>query len=333
MWANNVKIFAASAVVFLHVSSGFVANVDVLDPSYAGSNWWAGNIFDSITRWCVPVFLIISGYFLLNKQESLTAFLHKRISRILIPILFWSAFYTLWALLAAHFKGHLNGAIESIIPNLIIGCPYYHLWYLFMLPMLYLVTPYLRILLYNAEKTSMVLLVCICLGLSASVYLYNSLMGVIVEKSIFLTIFIPYLGYFLLGGVLNRFDIKVSNKVCIALLALSWLVTIIGNWQVPNSYFFSNFSINTIVASFCIFMLIKQNIDRDIKLNFIATYSFGIYLIHPIFRDIFSFLLKDKLLELMHSGLYIVLVSLVIILLSYFACEAMSRIRYLRNCI
>src|SRR3546814_13654277 len=60
------------------------------------NQWWASNFDDSLTRSCVPVFLMISGVLLLGKQETLAVFFRKRFARILPPLLFWSLFYMSW---------------------------------------------------------------------------------------------------------------------------------------------------------------------------------------------------------------------------------------------
>jgi surface polysaccharide O-acyltransferase-like enzyme len=50
MWANNLRVFSAFAVVMLHVAVGFVGGIDLSDSSYGSRDWWAGNIYDSVTK-------------------------------------------------------------------------------------------------------------------------------------------------------------------------------------------------------------------------------------------------------------------------------------------
>ncbi|WP_273975049.1 acyltransferase family protein, partial [Serratia ureilytica] len=55
-WFNNARVIAILAVVLLHVSSRVVMWSEL------GSNdWWYANLYDSLVRWCVPVFVMISG--------------------------------------------------------------------------------------------------------------------------------------------------------------------------------------------------------------------------------------------------------------------------------
>ncbi|HCI5633973.1 TPA: acyltransferase family protein, partial [Klebsiella variicola subsp. variicola] len=96
MWANNLRVFSAFAVVMLHVAAGFVGGIELSDLNYGNREWWAGNIYDSVTRWCVPLFVMISGYFLLNKDEPTSVFFKKRLNKILIPLIFWSVFFSFW---------------------------------------------------------------------------------------------------------------------------------------------------------------------------------------------------------------------------------------------
>jgi len=100
IWLDNSRIVAIYAVVFLHVSAAVVLGNEV-----GTEYWWIGNIYDSAMRWCVPTFVMISGALLLDpdKQEDLKTFYAKRLSRILIPILFWSAFFSIFGLCEGHY--------------------------------------------------------------------------------------------------------------------------------------------------------------------------------------------------------------------------------------
>ena len=97
LWINNAKIIAAFAVIMLHISSYFLYN------SYLDFNWWTANLFDSSARWCVPVFVMISGYLLLSPEKNYTTldFYKKRINRIIIPLIFWTVFFLAWTIFVA----------------------------------------------------------------------------------------------------------------------------------------------------------------------------------------------------------------------------------------
>lgn len=84
---------SAFGVVIIHVSAYIITSEKV--NTYP---WWIGNFFDSYVRWCVPIFVLISGYLILEpyKDENTYAFLKKRFQRIAIPLVFWSTIYLLY---------------------------------------------------------------------------------------------------------------------------------------------------------------------------------------------------------------------------------------------
>ena len=65
------------AVIVLHVSAG-----DRLQLSTESFEWQVHNIFNACSRWCVPVFVMISGAFFLDPAKEIPT---QRIFRKYIP--------------------------------------------------------------------------------------------------------------------------------------------------------------------------------------------------------------------------------------------------------
>jgi surface polysaccharide O-acyltransferase-like enzyme len=153
IWVDKARIFAVIAVIVLHVSAIVVVGIkDFNDPQ-----WWFGNIYDSMVRWCVPVFVMISGALLLSetKNESIFIFYKKRILRLLTPILFWSLFFTIWTYIQGFIQKN-PPSILFLVQNLLLGKPYYHVWFLYMITGLYLVTPFLRVFVRQATTNDII---------------------------------------------------------------------------------------------------------------------------------------------------------------------------------
>jgi surface polysaccharide O-acyltransferase-like enzyme len=70
-WIDLLKAIAAFAVIILHVT------VSLLYDFGDKEHWQAANFYNSLVRFSVPVFVMISGVLLLNKNEELTTFLRK----------------------------------------------------------------------------------------------------------------------------------------------------------------------------------------------------------------------------------------------------------------
>lgn len=63
---DAARIGACFMVVVLHVAAVEFHDFD--------ERWWASNFYDSFTRTCVPLFLMITGVLLLGRQEELPVF-------------------------------------------------------------------------------------------------------------------------------------------------------------------------------------------------------------------------------------------------------------------
>lgn len=336
VWANNLKVFAAFAVVVLHVAAGFVGGIEVSDPLYGNYEWWAGNIYDSLTRWCVPLFVMISGYFLLNKEEPIQVFFRKRLNKILIPLIFWSLFFSFWTALKFGVKGELSDAPIAIVKGWVLGKPYFHLWYLFMIPFLYLITPALRIVFNKLSNNETLFLVLFCLSLAVLNTLSGNVLsyfGLSAKVTLFTNNFLSYIGYFCLGGYFSKYELKKRNSFAFTTLIVAWVVTIFGSYFFTYKYFYSYLSINTVIASIALFLLIKWHCNKDFRLSSISKLSLGIYLVHPVFLDAISFIGKDWFLSRLDVYMYIPLVSVIVFSLSYLSALLMSKIRFLDKCV
>lgn len=69
-WIDYLRVIATVSVIFLHVS----AEIPTLYKKIPDDIWWIGNFFDGAVRFCVPLFLMISGALLLGKKLNTTEF-------------------------------------------------------------------------------------------------------------------------------------------------------------------------------------------------------------------------------------------------------------------
>ena len=164
LWINNARILACFVVVLLHVSAGVVTGIQNTDSAY----WWIGNVFDSLSRWCIPVFVMISGMLLLDKakDEPLRVFYRKRLSRILVPLLFWTLFYLLFRYFGEPLVHGKPVSILTLAGSVLNGVPYAHLWYLYMLVGLYLLVPFLRKIAWHSTRNELLFLCSALFALS-----------------------------------------------------------------------------------------------------------------------------------------------------------------------
>lgn len=283
VYIDALRLLAILMVVVLHTSARALTK----SPAF-GEVWWAGNLFDSLSRWSVPVFVMVSGTLLLNapRSESVEAFLRRRFSKILIPFFFWSGIYLCFRGLI--LKEPLSAWL--IAQNLLQDPAFYHLWFMYVILGLYLITPILRNWLPGAAEPTL----RYALGLWALFTCFlpfgKHLLGLGLGLPMdFLT---GYAGYFVLGYYLNR-QPRLPAAWLWCLFLSGALLTLLGTWALTqqkhgllDQLMFSYFSPNVLGMSVGVFGLF-QGAPRwqsapPAWLTPLSQCSFGIYLCHPL---------------------------------------------------
>lgn len=167
-------------------------------------------ISEQVTRICVPLFFMISGYFFYYKfngtLKSYYTQLQKRFKSILIPYFIWSVswyiIYNLTKLKFLDFSDFINSLINPIP---------YQFWFLQILIICFIVSPVFLFLLKKIPKiTLLILLIFYLIDISS---FRSELYG---------------LGFFYLGGYLRFKKIKLNKKLVIYLVSIYTLTIILG---------------------------------------------------------------------------------------------------------
>lgn len=281
-WLDAGRVFAMFAVVLLHVSARNVAEFKV-----GSVPWWVGNIYDSSTRWSVPVFVMISGALLLRESynETYRSFYVKRFRKLLAPLVFWSITYIV-------INQKINDKEFSFIvaiKDILTGSPYYHLWFIYMILCLYAVTPLIKKMIKNLDNRDMILLIIVSFVLACSTNAFKFVFGD--SRTPFITTFLSYVPYFLCGKIIysnrieiNKYKLNLVFIFLVILCSIGTYITSVKYGQSKGLYFYDYLSLTTVPTSICIMLLIKQvKIENVHILKQAAMTSLGIYLIHPIF--------------------------------------------------
>ncbi|MBK8187788.1 MAG: acyltransferase family protein [Cellvibrio sp.] len=87
-WIDFLRVISAVAIVVIHSASPYFAGAE---PTTV--HWWAANVFISVGKTMGPaMFVMISGYVLMNKKIPYLDFYKSRVRRLLAPLVFWSLF-------------------------------------------------------------------------------------------------------------------------------------------------------------------------------------------------------------------------------------------------
>ncbi|MBX0316856.1 acyltransferase [Planococcus glaciei] len=281
-WLRVISIFV---VVGIHVCSKIINT-----GSPADWEWQFANAIDSALRWCVPIFFMLSGALLLTRHpdEPVGDFLKRRLSKALIPLLFWSAVYTAYNV----YELGESYTWQEMIILFLSDDVYYHLWFMYVIIGLYLMAPFLRILVhYMTQKTFLYFLVFwfIFTGLLPFAPKYFDF-----EPAITAGMFEPYIGYFMLGAYLFYYPIPKTRLPLLAVLALAgYLITVFGTSSLTtqrgelDEFYYEHYRPNTLAITLFVyagFRHVAGKIGRNRWITRMSNATLGIYVIHPLLQ-------------------------------------------------
>ncbi len=335
-YLDFIRILAVLCVVMLHVCGGYLAEYEPSTVEYVFAN-----LFNSISRLGVPLFVMVSGALFLDEDKGVSLrYLAKKIISIVVLFYIWSAFYAVaYDVIIAIQQGNQVDFVQ-LLSNFILG--HYHMWFLFMIIGLYLITPFLRCFVKRENKKLVQLFLLISL-------LVQSL-------PIFLSIFSPYwdgfaifhnmienlnieffCGYtflYVLGWYAAHVGFSVKQGVAVYVVAAVALALIFLFKQfIPSSEVYSNLGLlsNAYCLGIFVFLSRREKIfnrgKRQKAIQLLSKLSFGVYIVHIIvlllIRKLFSFVSVPVL--------YMIVVWLCTSILCFAICFVISKIPVLKK--
>jgi surface polysaccharide O-acyltransferase-like enzyme len=294
-----IRTVAIILVILLHAAIEPTPNLDIMSPQGV-QLWWTSNIYDSIARSSVPLFVMLTGALLLqpNKvDEPLRVFFKKRWNRIGIPVIFWGSIFFAWNFLVRE----QSLSALSILQGILAG-PYVHFWYVYILLGLYLITPLLRVVVANAHWRIIryfLIIWFIGTGIISLVTLYSNLSAQTIwfKNNVFLLT--GLIGYFILGAYVVK--LRFRSSILYMGLILSTVWTIVGTFFLVGTLgeSYSQFSLDAtsfsvIIASVTLFLILAAIPNQTIENRFphgnkilkvISQNTLPIYLFHIIILE------------------------------------------------
>lgn len=282
---DSLRSIAALLVVILHIASGYVLNG--IYTNNFGTDFVIANYINSFTRICVPLFVLLSGRFIIEKEVPLKEAYSNLIKRIIKPLLFWNIFYFAYTLLAnRYFNGTFNlSATLSYATN---GQCFYHLWYLTMSVGLYLIAPFLQRFLKDKSPLQIGLITAMFLFIGMGIDFAENKYSF---KLFFAFNFVKYIGYLIAGYALIHVR-KINRNLLLSTFTLMSIaiakVSAITVLHYGNLYAYDYLSPFVVIAAVSIYTLFIQQEWKENLLSKIAPYTFALYLIHALPLDIIN---------------------------------------------
>lgn len=330
LWVDFIRVVATFFVIVVHTCSSTIGKYNELQVS----DWWTGNVYASVARVCVPLFFLLTGYLLLDKDEPIKVFFIKRTSKVILPLVVWSILYILWN----RYYGNAKPITFSSFASSILAPAHFHLWFLYAIIGLYLYMPILRVLVRNSTKELLYYFVALWFIAVAVIPFVEKTTQI--SSQIDLKMISGFVGYLVLGHLLGKVRITRRYFSYAVLVAVTMVaITAVGtslltarDYGILNKYFYGYLSPNVILMAVSSFIVLKY-LSEQSKLFFnnnkvkssiqtISSASLGIYLIHIMVLDVlyngtFGFSLSPASFSIIYSipitAIAIFLVSFILI--------------------
>lgn len=284
-------------------------------------------VYNSISRFAVPCFIMLSGAFILDnkKNAEYKSFYTKSFAKIGVPTIVFSLLYILYRIpvgLIDKDKG------ITLLKDILSGAPMYHMWYLYMLIGIYALAPVvIRFKESITEKmfyrVSFVFLILAGISWWTSKVQLNWDIGRSFE----------YLGYFMSGYCIRKiFSGKSNNRkaftfilagifieICAAGVEYKRIMNGIPKADVKYSIVgpYSPFIVPASILIFLGFTLLKVNRNyADISKS-----TFYIYLIHAgiwhFIYNIFKVVLGRNIFRRINGGIWVPVLVISVFFASY----------------
>ena len=329
IYFDVLNIFATLGVIFLHCNG--------LAHTYSNTLAWKQALaVEVFYYWPVPVFFMLSGATLMNyrKRYSTKEFFKKRFFRTVIPFLVWSL---------------ISAAVKSINPldigekafiSRIFGTSIENVyWFFIPLFSVYLAMPVISLLKDN-RKILWYMVICS--------FLLNSLLppifgyiGIQWNWSLQMITMGGYLFFAVLGYLLATCEFSKKQRIIIYLVGLfgallRYFATIILSMRDGqiNKTFFSYTAYYSVFLAVAVFVLFKnlpiiEKLGANEKaakiIKNVSGYSFGIYLIHMIIRNMLGSYLPTNCWE------WRIFAPFAIYLIALFAVFLMKKIPVIKH--
>lgn len=333
-YIDLLKLLSIFAIISIHIfmvwENAEIKNISV----YA---------FAAVARFGVPVFVMITGALMLDRDIVLEDFLKKKIRRLVSPFIFY---YILTAAFIVVILSSTHPQVENIFA---------FRWYFWMILGVYLSIPVINKFVQHSSMRE--------IGYFISLFVFASLFYQLtyyfkIEQFLYLTLFLSPLGYLVLGYYLSRKKFSISADkmiiICILLFAVSTLIKFLGvlgvvpmtdNFTAVQSKMLSSWldvGIFEIIQCSSVFLLCKNIyeskegvfsfIRRFLEKNSISKFilsvsraSYGMYLINLI-PTVMVYQFRPAGLTGSQAFASIIVLSVLIFIVSWIAVVIFSKI-------
>ncbi len=301
-----MRIILFLMVVSIHVSSPYLSTHTIVGVT----NWQVANILDGGSRVAVDCFVLLTGYFVGTLGDPKP---RKLIAKVVGPIPFYILLY--FPLYYLDNRGDLARSAYGALRDLVGNAVYlYHLWYVQVLIVIYLLSPYLNALICQLSSAQ-------TRGLIATLYCVGSIIPSLVymtgidfyDLSLLNSRLLLFVTLYLIGAYLRKYvridttpqrmfgrflvaDLSIVVLSCWYNSRLSPLIALAhlrgANLAYPFRGFtgvFYEFNNFLVIGASVLLLLAFSRINLSFRfINHVSRWSYGAYLAHVLWINVLS---------------------------------------------
>lgn len=285
IWIRSIAIIF---IILIHICDKYALN------EHFSNRWYYILSIEAVFRVGLILFFLLSGFLLIKDYEKTWEFIKfykNRLLRIIPLFLFWSFIYYIYT--TNSFR------VSDFFIRILKGPVFYHLWFIYTICGIYLVTPFLSNIIIKCKIGSLAYYIIFSIILYSFVPFFKYI-GV--DSSLYSYLVPFWLVYFLSGYLLKNYlsILKISK---IYYLLLIYMVCYFGVYIL--SFFKEDFAppglalfdprpydsnIFMYGMSLCFFIILYKTFifSPNNFIKFISSRSYGIYLSHAFFLDLYN---------------------------------------------
>lgn len=328
LYPELIRIVAIIAVIAQHVSAHVLKVTE-----YGSADWQVTQVMNILISWGVPVFVMVSGMFLLDPRKDITL---KKIYRNYIPrmLIALTVMIPVQKILVGmlrdgwSMKGLFKDAIWSVIStngNLVY-------WYLYMMIGVYIILPILRAVTRVLSKEEL-LYVIVILFISNSILPFSDTLtweiAVLIRRftnALMIKNLIPYALLLMIGYYLSRYELKKNQENLLIAVGIVGMIFTVYMCRKTTFYsgklellWASDFAPGMVMSAVAIFIFckkiseIKYTRKLENKILSLGSLSFGVYLTHNIITNYLRYWGMDGRFLNVMAGIPIVTILIYVI--------------------
>lgn len=321
-YLDALRFIATVLVILIHTSSGWFES-----DLGQGEEQFIYGFYKHLGVIAVPIFVMITGGLILDpkRETPYSIVLAKYVRRIALALL---VFGLPMCLAESYLTG---GGILKGLYNFFIGQSWDHMWYLYMLIGLYLLSPVFKPFLEYSNKKTIEFALLVLFLVSV---LLPSLKNYGIPITSWTILSTPFIFYYVLGYYLRHIeDLHINSMGCgILVILFVLMIMLIETKGFPfSSHLSQYYDLKTFFGATAMFLFFKRMNFKWRIADFMAPHCFAIYIIHLVFINVFYKFLQIGPSHYMPATIGVIVFSILFFMLSFLTSCCMRLIPPLRK--